>query len=200
MFKEVGPTIIPSTNPTPSAIRRMQKEIEKISTSPTEGIYAAPNEDNILVWDYCLKGAKDTTFEGGYYHGRLLFRPNFPFSPPTIYMITPNGRFEVNTPLCLSISDFHPESWNPAWTISSILIGLLSFMNENSCSEGSIRTNKSKRKKLAQESLKFNLKDESFIKLFPELVREIEKELGIVPSNKSENSGTGTSNDPCCLD
>jgi len=30
--------------------------------------------------------------------------------------------------LCLSISDFHPDTWNPAWSVSTILTGLLSFM------------------------------------------------------------------------
>ena len=35
--------------------------------------------------------------------------------------------------LCLSISDFHPDTWNPAWSVSTILTGLLSFMV--SCNE-----------------------------------------------------------------
>lgn len=43
-------------------------------------------------------------------------------------MITPTGRFKTNTRLCLSISDFHPDTWNPAWSVSTILTGLLSFM------------------------------------------------------------------------
>lgn len=37
-------------------------------------------------------------------------------------------RFKTNTRLCLSISDFHPDTWNPAWSVSTILTGLLSFM------------------------------------------------------------------------
>jgi ubiquitin-conjugating enzyme E2 J2 len=32
-------------------------------------------------------------------------------------MITPNGRFETNRRLCLSISDFHPETWVPTWSV-----------------------------------------------------------------------------------
>lgn len=44
-------------------------------------------------------------------------------------MITPSGRFQVDTRLCLSISDFHPDTWNPSWTVSTILMGLVSFMN-----------------------------------------------------------------------
>lgn len=65
---------------------------------------------------------------GGYYHGKLCFPKDYPFKPPRIIMITPNGRFQINTRLCLSISDFHPDTWNPAWSVATILTGLLSFM------------------------------------------------------------------------
>ena len=34
---------------------------------------------------------------GGTYHGKLVFPREFPFKPPSIYMITPNGRFKCNT-------------------------------------------------------------------------------------------------------
>lgn len=56
-------------------------------------------------------------FIGGFYHGKLIFPPDFPFKPPSIFMLTPSGRFQTNTRLCLSISDFHPDTWNPAWTV-----------------------------------------------------------------------------------
>jgi hypothetical protein len=29
-----------------------------------------------------------------------------------------SGRFETNTRLCLSMSDFHPETWNPMWSLN----------------------------------------------------------------------------------
>lgn len=77
---------------------------------------------------YVVKGPEKTPYEGGFYHGKLIFPGEFPFQPPSIYMTTPNGRFKVNTRLCLSISDFHPDTWNPAWSVSTILTGLLSFM------------------------------------------------------------------------
>lgn len=78
-----------------------------------------------------MKGPENTPYEGGFYHGKLIFPGEFPFQPPSIYMTTPNGRFKVNTKLCLSISDFHPDTWNPAWSVSTILTGLLSFMVSN---------------------------------------------------------------------
>lgn len=79
-----------------------------------------------------VKGPEKTPYEGGFYHGKLIFPGEFPFQPPSIYMTTPNGRFKVNTRLCLSISDFHPDTWNPAWSVSTILTGLLSFMVNSS--------------------------------------------------------------------
>ena len=43
---------------------------------------------------YCIKGPKDTVYEGGYYYGKLDFPDDFPFNPPKIYMKTPSGRFD----------------------------------------------------------------------------------------------------------
>jgi ubiquitin-protein ligase len=43
-------------------------------------------------------------------------------------MTTPSGRFQPDTRLCLTMSDFHPSSWNPSWSVATILNGLLSFM------------------------------------------------------------------------
>jgi len=77
---------------------------------------------------YVLAGPPDTPYDGGYYHGKLLFPAEYPFKPPSIYMITPSGRFVCDTRLCLSMSDYHPESWNPSWSTSTLLVGLLSFM------------------------------------------------------------------------
>lgn len=73
--------------------------------------------------------------------------------------------------LCLSISDFHPDTWNPAWSISSILTGLLSFMLENTCTTGSIVTSLSTKKQLAKYSGEFNLKSEIFCELFPDVAQ-----------------------------
>lgn len=62
---------------------------------------AHPNPSNLLEWHFVLEGAEGTDYEGGVYHGRLMFPPNYPFKPPSISMITPNGRFATNTKLCL---------------------------------------------------------------------------------------------------
>jgi ubiquitin-conjugating enzyme E2 J2 len=71
-------------------------------------------------------------------------------------MITPSGRFQTSTRLCLSISDFHPKSFNPAWEVSTILIGLLSFMTSEEMTTGSISASERERKVLAQSSRWWN--------------------------------------------
>ena len=71
-------------------------------------------------------------------------------------MHTPSGRFQPSTRLCLSISDFHPKSFNPAWGISTILIGLLSFMTGDEMTTGSISATEQERRWLASRSRWWN--------------------------------------------
>ncbi|XP_035163163.1 ubiquitin-conjugating enzyme E2 J2 isoform X2 [Callithrix jacchus] len=138
------------------------------------GLGTVTKQDHI-PGHYVVRGPEMTPYEGGYYHGKLIFPREFPFKPPSIYMITPNGRFKCNTRLCLSITDFHPDTWNPAWSVSTILTGLLSFMVEKGPTLGSIETSDFTKRQLAAQSSAFNLKDKVFCELFPEVVEEIKQ-------------------------
>lgn len=160
-----------------TATARLKKDYCKLLKEPVPYVRAAPLQENILEWHYIIFGAPNTPYEGGVYHGKLVFPSDFPFKPPSIYMITPSGRFQVNTRLCLSISDFHPDTWNPAWTVSTIITGLLSFMNDTAPTLGSITSSDAEKKVLARRSKAFNLKDRVFCSLFPDVVEDIKKEL-----------------------
>jgi ubiquitin-conjugating enzyme E2 J2 len=85
-----------------------------------------------------------------------MFPPNYPFAPPAIRMHTPSGRFQPSSRLCLSISDFHPRSFNPAWEVSTILIGLLSFMTSEEMTTGSVSASEAERKYHAARSRWWN--------------------------------------------
>lgn len=147
----------------------------RLKRDPLPYITAEPLPNNILEWHYVVKGPANTPYYGGYYHGTLLFPREFPFKPPSIYMLTPNGRFKTNTRLCLSISDFHPDTWNPTWCVGTILTGLLSFMLESTPTLGSIETTTYEKQSYARKSLEYNLKDPIFRELFPEVCEEINK-------------------------
>lgn len=51
-------------------------------------------------------------------------------------MNTPSGRFSPGAAICTSMSNFHPGSWNPAWSVQTILTGLLSFMVSDEMTTG----------------------------------------------------------------
>ncbi|XP_037954029.1 ubiquitin-conjugating enzyme E2 J2-like [Teleopsis dalmanni] len=161
----------------PTAISRMKQDYMRLKRDPLPYITAEPLPNNLLEWHYCVKGPEDTPYQGGYYHGTLLFPREFPFKPPSIFMITPNGRFRTNTRLCLSISDYHPDTWNPTWCVGTILTGLLSFMIETTPTLGAIESSTYEKQQYAKKSLAFNLKNEHFRELFPEICDEITKRL-----------------------
>ncbi|CAH8838650.1 unnamed protein product [Trichobilharzia szidati] len=172
-----------------TALQRLKQDYLRLSRDPVPFVTAEPLPTNLFEWHYVIKGPSDSPYKGGYYHGKLVFPKDFPFRPPAIYMITPNGRFACNTRLCLSISDFHPDTWNPAWSVSSILTGLLSFMLENTCTMGSIVTSVNMKKQLARSSGDFNLKSEVFCELFPQIVEEIRENLRVEElKNQLQNS------------
>lgn len=66
--------------------------------------------------------------QGGIYHGRILLPAEYPFKPPAFMMLTPNGRFQTGTKICLSISSHHPEHWQPSWSVRTALTALIAFM------------------------------------------------------------------------
>ncbi|KAI4249329.1 MAG: hypothetical protein L6R40_000787 [Gallowayella cf. fulva] len=141
---------------TRAANKRLTREYATITATPPPYIEAHPSESNILEWHYIITGPPSTPYAGGQYWGTLLFPPNYPFAPPSIRMHTPSGRFQPSTRLCLSISDFHPKSFNPAWEVSTILIGLLSFMTSEEMTTGSVRASETERKYLAARTRWWN--------------------------------------------
>lgn len=79
------------------------------------------------------------------------------------------------------------DSWNPAWSVATILTGLLSIMLENSPLLGSCESTTYEKRKLAHLSLEFNLKNETFRELFPELVTEIQEKVDRINEMKKQN-------------
>lgn len=164
--------------PAQAAQKRLTKEYKAIQANPPPYIIAKPNDSNILEWHYVITGPPGTPFEGGQYHGQLRFPMEYPFKPPSISMTTPNGRFACNTRLCLLMSDYHPDTWNPAWSVSTILTGLLSFMTGNETTTGSIQTTDVVKRKLARASKKWNATENvKFFTQFEDLKKSNLKEV-----------------------
>mmetsp|Transcript_27262 Transcript_27262/g.38342 ORF Transcript_27262/g.38342 Transcript_27262/m.38342 type:complete len:521 (-) Transcript_27262:21-1583(-) len=138
------------------SLRRIQADIRELALDPSDQYYAAPLESDMFEWHFTIRGAPGTDFEGGIYHGRILLPPEYPFKPPHILFLTPSGRFETNTKICLSFSAYHPELWQPAWGIRLILEALISFLPTPADGAiGALDWKPSERKRLAKQSVDF---------------------------------------------
>uniref|UniRef100_A0A3Q3WWP6 Ubiquitin-conjugating enzyme E2 J1 n=1 Tax=Mola mola TaxID=94237 RepID=A0A3Q3WWP6_MOLML len=123
---------------------------------PTEHYHAQPLEDNLFEWHFSVRGPPDSDFDGGLYHGRIVLPPEYPMKPPSIILLTPNGRFEVGKKICLSISGHHPETWQPSWSIRTALIAIIGFMpTKGEGAIGSLDYTPEERKALAKKSQDF---------------------------------------------
>ncbi|CAD5214443.1 unnamed protein product [Bursaphelenchus xylophilus] len=136
-----------------AGVKRLLQEAKELH-KPTYLFYARPLEDNLFEWHFTFRGPPDTDFEGGIYHGRIILPNEYPMKPPNLVLLTPNGRFETNTKICLSISGYHPETWLPSWSIRTAILALIGFFpTEGGGALGSIECSSEVRKRLAKQSV-----------------------------------------------
>jgi ubiquitin-conjugating enzyme E2 A len=128
------------------------KELQ--SDKSLDGISAAPDSSNTLVWKGVICGPLDTHWEGGVFTISLTFAHDYPASPPSVKFITqiyhPNGTPNLEEPvqdthspnrlsdsqlgfitvyadgsLCLDILQ---KNWSSAYTVGAILTSIQSLL------------------------------------------------------------------------
>jgi len=135
-----------------AAVKRIMQEARELANDPSTEYSAAPLEDDIFEWHCTLRGPAGTDFEGGLYHFRIRLPAEYPFRPPSIMLLTPNGRFELNTKICISFTNYHEELWQPAWGVRTAIIGLQGFFplkGQAAMGVGALEVPPSERKRLA---------------------------------------------------
>ena len=146
-----------------------------------ENFICLPDPENMYEWYYIIYNieGKEGVYQGGYYMGAIKCPDVYPAKAPNIRLITENGRFRLQQDgICLSISDMHPESWNPAWRVSQIVTGLQQFWVGSESTYGDVYNNewgytdlltlKDRRIQFAMESREAVLKHEKFQAIFGE--------------------------------
>jgi len=144
-----------SHNKNNSAVKRIMQEARELANDTSTDYSAAPLEDNLFEWHCTMRGPPQTDFEGGLYHFRIILPAEYPFRPPSIMMLTPSGRFETNTQICISFTNYHEELWQPAWGVRTAIIGLQGFFplkGQAAVGVGSMEAPSSERKRLAKLS------------------------------------------------
>ncbi|KAI0299275.1 UBC-like protein [Russula brevipes] len=167
---------------TKAAFKRLSKEYVAMQRETPPFVWAAPDEKDILT--FCVSfsreadilpliqhGPPDSPYVGGEYHGVLIFPSEYHSSHQVSsarQMYTPSGRFQPDKKICFSMSDFHPGSWNPAWSVATILTGLVSFMLSDEMTTGSVTTSDADKRVYAIRSHAWNLQQRKFKEAFPE--------------------------------
>ncbi|TKX22064.1 hypothetical protein C1H76_5697 [Elsinoe australis] len=135
-------------------IKRILKESQELTLHPSPDFAATPLESNLFEWHFTLRGPPSPSpYASGVYHGRIVLPPSYPLRPPSFRFLTPSGRFEVNREICLSISGFHEETWQPAWGIRTALLAIRGFMDsESGGAVGGMDADEGVKRRLAGES------------------------------------------------
>ncbi|OMH81613.1 Ubiquitin-conjugating enzyme E2 J1 [Zancudomyces culisetae] len=137
-------------------VRRILKEWRDLQREESQEFTAFPTEDNIFDWHFTIRGPPGTPFSGGKYHGRIILPSEYPLKPPSVIFMTKNGRFETNKKICLSFTEYHPETWLPSWGIRTVLLAIISFLpTKGEGAIGSLDHSDEVRMSLAKDSNNF---------------------------------------------
>ena len=155
---------------------RLMKEYNALRKDPVPNIFAECDPKNIFFWHFVLIGPEDTPYQGGVYYGHLIFPKEYPFKPPSVKFMVPQGRFHVGKEICMSNTNFHAESHSPFWGPRLFLLGLLSFLTSEENTYGAIESSDEERRRIAHHSLEECRKHKKFLQFFEELANQIESE------------------------
>ena len=142
-------------------LKRITGDINLLQSAPLEFIDAKPDENDMLTWHFLLRGPDDSLYKDGWYIGQILFPESYPLAPPDFKMLTPSGRFTINSKICMTNSGYHASEWSAMWTIQAILLGFLSIMLSDARNDqgiSAIKETDEQRKVHAQKSIEYNVK------------------------------------------
>ena len=106
-----------SASNSPTAMARIQSEIEKIEREPIENCTAGPvNPNDLFVWNATIMGPTDSPYQGGLFLLQIEFTPQYPFSPPKVSFTTKIWHPNINGKGSVGI-DILNRQWSPAITV-----------------------------------------------------------------------------------
>ncbi|CCD22911.1 uncharacterized protein NDAI_0A07570 [Naumovozyma dairenensis CBS 421] len=100
------------------------------------------NDSNIFVWHIgFIILNEDSIYNGGYFKSEMKFPSNFPYSPPHFKFVPPIYHPNVykDGKLCISIlhqsgdsmtSEPDNETWSPVQSVESVLISIISLLED----------------------------------------------------------------------
>ena len=167
-------------------LKRFKGEVNILKKEPLTYATAFPDSENPLKWYFIIHKLTESDYDGGHFIGMIEHDKSYPCKPPDYYMFTPNGRFIINTKICLTNSKFHPADWSPSWNIRTILIAFCSiFSSDDTTGIAHIHESPEKRKLYAQQSKTYNLKN--YNEIYTQFITNIESEKETLAQNNKKD-------------
>jgi len=131
------------TSVSPATVRILQKELSQLTKEPVEGFKVEPDTKDMSKWRVGIFGPPETIYQGGYFKAELRFPTDYPHNPPSlrfVNLIPWHPNVYKSGDVCISIlhkpggdeqSGEHPsERWNPTQSVRTILLSVISLLNE----------------------------------------------------------------------
>jgi ubiquitin-protein ligase len=113
-------------------IKRINGDFKAYEKAEPKYFDILPNPNNILEIHFLMYGLPNTIYQGGMYICKIVHNPEYPRKAPDYYVLTPNGRFDINKKICLTNSSYHQDDWAPAaWNLITILEGFSSVFHSD---------------------------------------------------------------------
>lgn len=99
-------------------------------------------------------------FIGGEYLVEIRAPEDFPFAPPKFTFLTPNGVYDTNKPVCISIGEYHKENYRATLQMAGFVRQLVSgIIGWQQLGQGIsiIKTTVAQKKMFAKNSTNYNL-------------------------------------------
>ncbi len=139
----------------------LRTQFRKITEIPNEFLKFHMEERDMSTWYVLLSGiaGDNNEYVGGEYVVKIVLPNDYPYNPPEFYFLTPQGLFELNTTVCVSIGQFHAKDYRPVLGIAGFCTNLISgLIGWKTIGDGIaiIKTTLAEKKKLAAESRSYN--------------------------------------------
>eukprot|EP00026_Physarum_polycephalum_P009290 Phypoly_transcript_09408.p1 GENE.Phypoly_transcript_09408~~Phypoly_transcript_09408.p1 ORF type:complete len:397 (+),score=135.30 Phypoly_transcript_09408:186-1376(+) len=125
----------------------LANQLQSILADPVEGFTVElADESSLYEWRVYIEGPKETCYEGGVFQLSLSFPKDYPMNPPVLKFISDfwHPNVYLDGKVCMSI--LHPpgddamsgelarERWLPTQSVTTIVLSLLSLLNDPNCS------------------------------------------------------------------
>ena len=163
------------------------------------------DDEDLFVWEVAIFGPPGTLYEGGYFKARMNFPTDYPYNPPSVKFITDMWHPNIypSGDVCISIlhspghdeqsGELPSERWNPTQSVRTILLSIISLLNEpNTSSPANVDASVMYRKWQEKKDSKYMNK---VLNQVAATMEQAEEDGVSVPSTVEEYTTSGKSTD-----